>query len=46
MINGFHLDLLNGIKWIKELNVGEIKEKVNILHDDIFRGDSNSLFVR
>ncbi len=45
MINGFHLDLLSGIKWIKEVNVGEIKEKVKLLHDDIFRGNSNSLFI-
>ena len=45
MINEFHLDLLSGIKWIKELNAGEIKDKVNVLHDDIFHGNSNSLFV-
>jgi len=46
MINEFRLDLLSGIKWIKELNIREIKEKVNVLHNDIFRGNSNSLFVR
>ena len=45
MINEFNLDLLSHVKWIKELNVGEIKEKANVLHDDIFRGNSNSLFV-
>jgi predicted nucleotidyltransferase component of viral defense system len=44
-VSAFPLELLSDIKWTKELHVGEVKEKVNVLHDDIFRGNSNSLFI-
>ena len=45
MINAFNMDLLGDIKWIQKINGEELKEKANLLHDDIFRGNSNSLFV-
>jgi predicted nucleotidyltransferase component of viral defense system len=45
MINEFPLNLMNEIKWIKKINLEEMIEKINVLHDDIFRGNSNSLFV-
>jgi hypothetical protein len=44
MINEFPLELLSEIKWIKEINLSEIKRNISVLHDDIFRGNSNSLF--
>lgn len=44
MINEFPLELLSEIKWIEDRNLGEIQRNVMILHDDIFRGNSNSLF--
>ena len=44
-VSAFPLELLSDIKWIEDMKNLDIKEKVNVLHDDIFRGNSNSLFV-
>ena len=45
MINRFPTQLLAEIKWIEEVNVDELKSQINLVHDDIFIGAENSLFV-
>ena len=45
MINRFPTQLLAEIKWIEEVNVDELKSQINVVHDDIFIGAENSLFV-
>ena len=45
MVSAFPLELLSDIKWIGDMKNLKIKEKIKVLHDDIFRGNSNSLFA-
>ena len=43
LIHTFPLRLLEEIKWIEEVDLGKVKKDIQILHDDIFMGRSNSL---
>ncbi|CAD7766637.1 MAG: Nucleotidyl transferase AbiEii toxin, Type IV TAsystem [Candidatus Argoarchaeum ethanivorans] len=43
IIKEFPAELLLTIKWIMEINIDQMKSLIEILHDDIFYGKSNSL---
>jgi len=44
MISQLPDHLLNEIKWIINVNMEKLKQELNVLHDDIFSGNANSLF--
>ena len=46
MISQLPDHLLNEIKWIIDVNMEKLKQELNVLHDDIFSGNANSLFER
>lgn len=43
LISQFPFDLFKAIKWIKKVNLVNLKQEIGVLHDDIFSGASNSL---
>jgi predicted nucleotidyltransferase component of viral defense system len=43
IINQFPTNLLKTIKWTRKVNIEELKNLINVLHNDIFTGDANSL---
>ena len=43
ILNDFPVKLLIDIKWIDEINIDEVYNRLKIIHDDIFYGRSNSL---
>jgi hypothetical protein len=44
IISQFPIHLIDEIKWIIDVNTKKLKKELNVLHDDIFSGNSNSLF--
>ncbi len=46
MISQFPSHLLNEIKWIIDVNIEKLKQELNVLHDDIFSGNANSLIEK
>jgi len=44
IISQFPVHLIDEIKWVIDVNTAKLKEDLNVLHDDIFSGNSNSLF--
>lgn len=43
IINRCPTDLLKTIKWTGNVNIEELKKQINVVHNDIFTGASNSL---
>lgn len=43
LIKQFPTHLLNTIKWIENVDIEKLKKQIDIVHDDIFMGASNSL---
>ena len=43
IIKQFPVHLLESIKWIKKIEIDELKKQIDVLHDDIFIGSKNSL---
>jgi hypothetical protein len=45
LIDEFPLEMVSDIKWTKEIKTSDMKRKIKILQDDVFRGNLNSLFA-
>ena len=45
LLNTFPLHLLKDIKWIQEIKTSEMKSLIDVLHDDIFQGKTNSMAI-
>lgn len=43
LISRFPAEMLENIKWIEKVNLDELKQEIEIVHDDIFSGAPNSL---
>jgi hypothetical protein len=44
-IRQFPTDLLSTIKWIGNIDLEELKQHIDVVHDEIFTGVANSLFT-
>ncbi len=44
IINRFPIQIVDEIKWIVDVNTEKLKKDLGVLHDDIFSGNTNSLF--